>query len=170
MVLSKKCSKCQETKLQAEYHRKSCTFDGLHQKCKTCRHEESKTYYHKNRDRLHDSHRKWRAANSGYVRQKNQEWRDNNRDKYRKYLRDYHHRNPHESRYRTALRRAKLKQATPPWADLKAIKEFYKNCPEGYQVDHIHPLNGKTICGLHTIENLQYLTISENKKKGNRLI
>lgn len=65
---------------------------------------------------------------------------------------------------------ARKKNRTPPWADIKTIKEFYKNCPKGYQVDHIIPLNGKLISGLHTIENLQYLTVNENYEKGNKWV
>lgn len=70
--------------------------------------------------------------------------------------------------YRTALYRASKKQATPPWADLQKIKEIYHNCPKGYHVDHIVPLNGITICGLHVETNLQYLPAKENYSKGNK--
>jgi predicted nucleic acid-binding Zn ribbon protein len=60
----------------------------------------------------------------------------------------------------------KKKNQTPPDADLELIKEFYKNCPEGYEVDHIIPINKG---GLHHQDNLQYLTISENRSKGDKL-
>ena len=69
-----------------------------------------------------------------------------------------------------AKRRADKLSATPPWADLERIKRFYQNCPEGYHVDHIIPLQHPLICGLHVSENLQYLTAEENMKKGNRFI
>jgi len=54
------------------------------------------------------------------------------------------------------------------YGDIWAIKQFYKNRPDGYQVDHIVPLNGKKVSGLHTRENLQYLTIEQNKIKNNK--
>jgi len=62
----------------------------------------------------------------------------------------------------TARYSAKKKNQTPSNADLKAIKEFYLNCPVGHEVDHIMPISRG---GLHSLENLQYLTISENRKK-----
>ena len=58
----------------------------------------------------------------------------------------------------------------PKWADLKAIQQFYYNCPEGYEVDHIVPLNGENVSGLHVLSNLQYLTKVDNIKKGNTWI
>lgn len=69
-----------------------------------------------------------------------------------------------ESMYFLQLR----KKATPLWANKAAIIEFYKNRPEGYEVDHIIPLQGQTVCGLHVENNLQYLTKLENRQKGNR--
>jgi hypothetical protein len=60
---------------------------------------------------------------------------------------------------------------TPAWLTKEQIKEMqniYINCPEGYEVDHIIPLRGKMISGLHVPSNLQYLKISENRKKSNK--
>lgn len=66
-----------------------------------------------------------------------------------------------------AARKKRVKQATPQWADLKAITEFYKNCPKGFHVDHVVPLMGENVSGLHTISNLQYLSKQDNLKKRN---
>ena len=63
--------------------------------------------------------------------------------------------------------RAKLLNQTPPEADRTAIREFYAGCPEGYEVDHIIPISKG---GLHTLENLQYLTRTENRRKSNKII
>lgn len=69
---------------------------------------------------------------------------------------------------RSAKYRASLSERIPVWADLNEIAEFYKNCPEGYHVDHIIPLNGDSVSGLHVISNLQYLPAAENIKKSNK--
>lgn len=69
----------------------------------------------------------------------------------------------------TAAYRARKLRAIPVWANLEQIKDFYDNCPIGYHVDHIYPLAGKDVCGLHTIDNLQYLPAKTNLQKGNRL-
>jgi len=62
---------------------------------------------------------------------------------------------------------AKRKDQTPVDVNVKELQLFYLNCPEGHEVDHIIPISKG---GLHSIENLQYLTISENRKKSNKVI
>lgn len=75
--------------------------------------------------------------------------------------------NPHIIRAASAKRRAAEILRTPKWADLKAIIEFYRNCPDGHHVDHIIPLQAKLASGLHVLNNLQYLPASINCSKKN---
>lgn len=69
-----------------------------------------------------------------------------------------------------ATRKANKQLRTPKWANLDKIKEIYKNCPDGMHVDHIVPINGTFVSGLHVENNLQYLTAEENIKKNNKFI
>jgi hypothetical protein len=64
--------------------------------------------------------------------------------------------------------KSRLRKATPIWANKELIREVYSNKPEGCHVDHVVPIRGETVCGLHVVENLQYLTAAENMEKGNR--
>lgn len=78
-----------------------------------------------------------------------------------------------------AKRRANKQWATPAWLTTEQeaqIAEFYwlasdLRCfgSEDYEVDHIIPLNGKNVCGLHVPWNLQILPARVNQSKGNRL-
>jgi hypothetical protein len=112
-----------------------------------------KRYYNNHDKELNRSRAKWKKDPDA-VRRRNLDWITR------------------QSNYWThaaAKRRAALRRAIPCWADLDAIKAFYAACPPGYHVDHMHPLQGRTVCGLHVLENLQYLTPEENLRKFNRL-
>jgi hypothetical protein len=62
-------------------------------------------------------------------------------------------------------REAAKKQRIPPWSDLTKIRQTYRDCPEGMTVDHIIPLHGKMVSGLHVPNNLQYLPPGDNYRK-----
>jgi len=95
----------------------------------------------------------WRAEHRPEVRAWNSAYRRANLPRYSALIQAYN---------------ARKKRAVPPWADLVAIQQFYDSRPEGMHVDHVIPLRGKTVSGLHVLENLQYLPGIENNRKGNR--
>lgn len=69
-----------------------------------------------------------------------------------------------------AKHRAKGLNAIPSWADLPAIERLYAEAAAcSMHVDHIYPLQGETVCGLHVANNLRLLSPLENLRKGNKV-
>jgi hypothetical protein len=74
-------------------------------------------------------------------------------------------------------RRHKL-HTRPKWADLEKIKTYYAirdwlnytTFGRHYQVDHVVPIMGKDVCGLHVENNLAVVTAEYNMKKSNKLL
>jgi len=89
------------------------------------------------------------------VRAKSHDWYVRNKAKVLAHSRAYQARKLHRS---------------VAWADDDAIQFFYECRPVGCDVDHIIPLQGKNISGLHVENNLQWLPKSENRAKGNRWV
>lgn len=110
---------------------------------------------------------------------KNAKWKELNRDKIKKRNDEYLKENQSDYNARTAKRTAHKLQATPSWLtkeQYNEIKLIYKKAKlltieTGviHHVDHIIPLQGKTVRGLHVPWNLQILEASENIRKGNKL-
>lgn len=69
----------------------------------------------------------------------------------------------------SSRRRARKNNSIPPWADIASIDDFYRACPDGHHIDHIIPIAGDNVCGLHVLENLQYLPAQENLSKNNKI-
>lgn len=71
--------------------------------------------------------------------------------------------------FRTVWNNCKKIHRVPGWADQDAIHEVYRARAErgaGFDVDHIVPLRGYNVCGLHVHYNLRIISSTENKIKG----
>ena len=190
---TKTCTKCSVTKELSEFNNDVTTKDGHKPSCRKCHKEYkdankdkaaayyqankeyfdeiNKKYFHKNKEEIYTYRRteevvskrkKYLKDNEEKIAAQSREWRQSNRGSVRSYR---------------AKRRAAIKQATVPWADMKAIKEIYKEAVRlseesgiQYEVDHIIPLTGVEVCGLHCEGNLQILTTKENGSKYNKLL
>jgi 5-methylcytosine-specific restriction endonuclease McrA len=91
-------------------------------------------------------------------------------DKRERALRDRDH-----GLARSAKRRAAKMQRAVPWADPAAIAAIYREAAEitrrtgiPHEVDHVIPLLGRRVSGLHIETNLQILTKRENARKSNK--
>lgn len=92
------------------------------------------------------------------------------RERNRVAVRKHYALNTEQILARSATNYLSRHKRMPFWADKQAIIDFYLHCPEGYEVDHIIPLQGQSVSGLHVLNNLQYLTKHENRSKGNGFI
>lgn len=89
------------------------------------------------------------------------------REKNRQAQKKYYNQFPDYFKAKSAYTRAKHSSSFYTEEILEELQKIYRECPEGYHVDHIVPLNGKYVCGLHVPWNLQYLTAVDNLTKSN---
>lgn len=137
--------------------------------CVVCAKQNSRVRTRDERGAVRAAARAWRARNPEAAKRHSAALYA--RDRARKLAANnaWRKRNRRACYILAATRRARKKNAAPQWADLPTIKAFYLACPPGFQVDHIVPIQGETVCGLHVQYNLQYLTPRANQAKGNRL-
>jgi 5-methylcytosine-specific restriction endonuclease McrA len=93
---------------------------------------------------------------------------------------DYKDRNVDVVRADTSVRKRRHREATPRWltpAERLQMRDLYVQARkmteltrERYVVDHIVPLRGEEVCGLHVPWNLRVITQEENLKKSNKLV
>jgi len=119
----------------------------------------------------------WRAANKDKLRAQQAARHAANPSKKRIAATAWQQANPDRVCAITAARRAAKLQRTPPWANLKEIEKIYTEAQSRtattgtpWHVDHIIPLRGKHVSGLHIHTNLQVLLGVENKRKQNRYV
>jgi 5-methylcytosine-specific restriction endonuclease McrA len=88
--------------------------------------------------------------------------------------------NPDLYKELVSVRRRRFRDATPPWlsAEQKLEIRFHYRMAIAlsratkipHAVDHIVPLQGEDVCGLHVPWNMQVITQDENLQKSNKLI
>lgn len=162
----KYCWKCKQDKDPSDFYKCKRNYDGRQTHCKEC----DKTYKQEHKDRYYLLYKNWAKNNPDKVKQRSDKYYNKNKKLVMQKAMEYGRANPGKRRAQTRKRQMALLQRIPKWADLKAILKFYENCPKGYEVDHIIPLRGKTVSGLHVLNNLQYLTPTENRSKGNKYV
>ena len=101
-------------------------------------------------------------------------WQLANKDKTRAAFTRWRKRNLAYDAARSATRKAAKMNRTPSWANLKKIARIYefarwasKFTDEPLHVDHVIPMQGDTISGLHVENNLQILPATVNCSKHN---
>lgn len=189
---TKQCTKCKEIKELSEFHKNKATKDGLSCWCKICGNKSTSAYKKSHPEKVKADRATYCLKHSEEIKKWhfNHYWENIETEKDRKavyYLENaekikarnaaWAKANPSKNSAKRARRRAVKLQATPKWLTKEhweQIDSFYieaarltKETGIRHQVDHILPLQGEGITGLHAPWNLQILTISENSKKHN---
>ncbi len=128
-----------------------------------------------------------RRANENYrrrhkdaIKQRHEAWRQMNKHKVASYAKKYRQNNKAKCNSDKFKRMYAKELRTPKWLtkeQLKQITAFYiesarlkRETGELYEVDHIVPLHGKIVSGLHVPWNLQILPRNKNRQKSNKLL
>jgi len=153
----KKCTNCQEIKPLESFYKYKPARDGRDSWCKVCKKAYVKRY----------QGGPYRDAKN----KQNLEYRMKNPERTREIIKNWSLRNKPACREKIRKYQAKKFGRAPKWLskDHRAqMKYIYATCPEGYEVDHIVPLQGKNVSGFHVPWNLQILPAELNRSKGNK--
>jgi hypothetical protein len=170
----KTCIKCSQQKDLTEFYTSKRNLDGLEGKCKSCKNEYSRGQYLKTKDRRLPKILEWREANRDRCREISSEWNSRNKERYKSSQVKHYQENKAMYAAKCAKYRASKLKATPLWADLEQIQRIYTVCAKvsertgvEHHVDHIIPLQGDNVCGLHVERNLAIIPAKMNLEKSN---
>lgn len=146
--------------------------------CKQCSKDEQKhrkAWKLRNVERVRDLQKKYFASDPEYWKKYHEERYLKNRDHLLEGNKKWRDANPGKVAAKVRKRQAAQMNRTPAWANLDAIRTIYEESARisketgiEHHVDHMVPLQGKKVSGLHVEYNLQILPASENVKKHNR--
>jgi len=194
---TKVCTKCEKRKPVAKFEKHSGGKHGLRAQCRICVSERTKKYrdqdlvkerrslqakerYEANREEIIKKHREYRAAHRKQQREYYKEYsaKEENKTKKALYSKEWRKNNPHLGKLSKIRRAERTEKATPVWLTpehKEKIKKVYlrrdkkiEKTGDEYHVDHIVPLQGEKVCGLHVPWNLRVITAEANLKKNNR--
>lgn len=162
---SKTCTKCRQTKELSLFAKDNRRKNGVGSWCKECLAKNSLSWVNKNKERVNKKALEWYYNNKTRARENERRLLSTIEGKTKKLA-------------ATRKRQSALEKRTPPWLsvdDLWMIEQAYELAVLREQmtgikwhVDHIVPLRGKTVSGLHVPWNLQVIPATDNIKKGNK--
>lgn len=151
--------------------------------------ERSRKWALDNKQRQQENRANWLALNKEKAAAITLAWQKKNRDRVNENYRRYYAKNKESVKARkilaiasdlpkdaakSAMRRFGRTKATPSWANKFFMAEAYRLAALREQVfgfkwhvDHIVPLKGEKVCGLHVENNLQVIPAVENIRKKN---
>ena len=135
----------------------------------------NKNYYIENKEYLNEKSHIYHEENKQIIAEVHSKYYIEHKEERKNYNIQYNQNNKSKKRSNSKKYKILRIQAIPKWANIKEIEKIYKQAQElelqdgiKRHVDHIIPLQGKNVCGLHVEYNLQILTEEENLKKSNK--
>lgn len=174
----KTCIKCKESKELSAFSRYTSKREPRRNKCKACSQQEVAEWKVSNPEKVKLSSKKWHENRREVNNLRSQEYKEANPTKVKELVFRWKKANKGLVNLHNVMREQRIQRATAAWIDLKKTKQIYTLAakwnelwPEDpVHVDHIIPLKGKNVSGLHTELNLQILRAADNMKKSNKLL
>lgn len=173
----KKCGKCKEEKSKADFYRQKQAKDGYSGYCKDCSKIGVIEWKEKNKEKISLCKKMYYEKNKESCNLNSKKWAENNKEKAMACSKRWREENKGRVCFHATKRHLLKKLSMPKWANEFFISEIYelsamrtKMTGVKWEVDHIIPLNGKNVCGLHVETNLRVILASENRAKKNKFI
>jgi hypothetical protein len=145
--------------------------------CCQCNREKVGRWQAENPDKVRKNHREWVLRNPGLNEARRIKWYDENKTRSAETTKKYRESNPGLINTLSSKARAAKLQRIPHWLtedDHWIMEQAYELAQTRtkmfgfpWHVDHVIPLRGRRVSGLHTPTNLQVIPAVENLKKGN---
>lgn len=139
--------------------------------CKECLYRTAYAYHKTHLKEKAKATKKWRQVNPDYYSNRYA----TSSTKSKAFTKRWKVKNPDKVALLVDRRKRILKQATPSWFEQDRVHQLYQKRDEWSKllgvdltVDHVVPLQGKTVCGLHCWLNLQLIERAENGRKHNK--
>lgn len=180
----KVCVRCRCSKPLDQFVKASRNKDGYSGRCKECHraatapYDAKRVYTPEQLAKKRQYHKEWskRDGSAEAIAAAKAKWLESNKDRKAASNASWKKVNKAKVAASTRERQARQLKATPGWADQHRIRCFYYVAEalasmwgEPFEVDHVIPLRGKNVCGLHAPSNLRVIPARENRSKGNRL-
>ena len=163
-----KCSVCKKARAKAYYEANKEKFAAYYETNKEKQAAYKKAYHEINPEKRAAYDKAYYDANKEKKATKSKAWREANPEKAAAYKKVWQKAHPEMCRATGAEYRAAKLQQTPPWYSHADCVAIYKELKPGYNIDHIIPLQGENVSGLHWSHNLQMLPAAENIAKSNK--
>jgi hypothetical protein len=162
-MADQRCYICKEYLSVDLFNKDKHTKSGFSRSCRKCARLRARDYYSRNKEKRNS------ATSANY-------YKNHEQNKFK--ARQYYYKNKDIVFSNCAKRRTAKLKAIPCWIDKlheDRIKSIYRACINAtkstgkkHHVDHIIPLQGSTVCGLHVWWNLRIMPAEQNLSKGNR--